>query len=69
METAITSALMTHGTAAELMSALADRFGWIFKTFKEGQYATLANAPVLWLTADWNLRHLALAGDGSCPLI
>jgi hypothetical protein len=69
MEAVITGTLMTNGTADDVQQALRDRFVWIFKMFKAGAFANTVNAPVVWLAADWNLRHLRLVGDGSSSLM
>jgi hypothetical protein len=69
MEAVITGPLMTNGTADDVREALADRFIWIYKMFKGGPFANTPNAPIVWLAADWNLRHLKLVGEGACALI
>jgi len=68
MEIVISGVLMTRGTARDVYDALVARLKLAFEEFKEGRYARTLNAPWIWMTADWNLRHLVLVGDGNCVI-
>lgn len=63
MEIIVSATLMTRGTAQDVYDALVARLGQVYKDFKEGAYSRTQNAPLIWMTADWNLRHLVLLGD------